>query len=96
MLRLPLEVRDLFIEWLQQHVPQRADRVLSLVRQMRGGADYRSSFGERMEGTGVYARLLHQRFELACRRLHLVQGRESLDAGRFAVPPVSGAQGSLF
>ena len=96
VLRLPLEVRDLFVEWLQQHAPQRADRVMSLVRQMRGGADYQSQFGVRMGGTGVYARLLRQRFELACRRLHLAEGRETLDANQFTVPVVTSAQGSLF
>ncbi len=96
VLRLPLEVRDLFVQWLQQHAPQRADRVMSLVRQMRGGADYQSQFGVRMGGTGVYARLLRQRFELACRRLNLVQDRETLDAAQFAVPAVTSAQGSLF
>jgi DNA repair photolyase len=69
VLRLPLEVRDLFVEWLNEHFPDRAGHVMSLVRQMRGGADYDSSFGTRMRGTGQYAALLRQRFDVATRRL---------------------------
>jgi len=101
VLRLPLEVRDLFVEWLRQFAPLRAERVMSLVRQMRDGADYQAQFHTRMGGTGVYARLLQQRFTLACQRLQL-SGRESLDAGKFAVPARAPAavpppvQGALF
>jgi len=96
VLRLPLEVRDLFVEWLRQFAPLRAERVMSLVRQMRNGADYQSQFHTRMDGTGVYARLLQQRFALACQRLRLNQERAVLDATRFAVPPAESAQGALF
>jgi DNA repair photolyase len=96
VLRLPLEVSDLFKEWLREFAPLRAERVMSLVRQMRGGADYQSDFSTRMSGTGIYARLLRQRFELACRRLELDHERETLDATRFCVPPAANAQGSLF
>ncbi|SEA85764.1 PA0069 family radical SAM protein [Variovorax sp. YR216] len=71
VLRLPLEVRDLFVEWLQEHFPLRAGHTMSLVRQMRGGADYDASFGSRMRGTGQYATLLRQRFSVAVRRLGL-------------------------
>jgi len=96
VLRLPLEVRDLFVEWLRQFAPLRAERVMSLVRQMRNGADYQSQFHTRMDGTGVYARLLQQRFALACQRLRLDRERTVLDASRFAVPPAESAQGALF
>jgi DNA repair photolyase len=96
VLRLPLEVRDLFKEWLREFAPLRAERVMSLVRQMRGGADYQADFSTRMTGTGIYARLLRQRFELACRRLRLEHGRETLDITRFRVPQAAGDQGSLF
>jgi DNA repair photolyase len=96
VLRLPLEVRDLFKEWLREFAPLRAERIMSLVRQMRDGADYRSDFATRMRGTGIYARLLQQRFTLACKRLHLAHERETLDATRFRVPDTAGAQGCLF
>jgi len=71
LLRLPLEVRDLFFEWLHAHYPLRAEHVISLIRQCRGGADSDSRFGQRMRGTGTFATLLARRFDLACRRLGL-------------------------
>lgn len=71
MLRLPREVRDLFVEWLEQHFPLRAKHVMSLVSQARGGKDYDSSFFSRMRGTGPYAQLLSQRFSKACARYGL-------------------------
>ena len=75
LLRLPYEVKDLFREWLAAHYPDRAERVMSLVRQMRGGRDYDSTFGTRMRGTGPVAELLRSRFQIACRRLGLGAGR---------------------
>jgi len=77
LLRLPLEIRELFFEWLQQHYPLRAKRVISLLRQSRGGNDYDSRFGHRMRGTGAFADLLSQRFRVCCNRLGLTRG-ESL------------------
>jgi DNA repair photolyase len=74
LLRLPLEIRELFFEWLHQHYPLRAAHVISLLRQSRGGADYDSRFGHRMRGTGTFADLLVQRFRVACKRLGLTQG----------------------
>src|SRR3546814_14165363 len=62
LLRLPLEIKDLFQEWLRAHVPNRADRVLSLMRQSRGGKLYDSAFGKRMRGEGITAELLAARF----------------------------------
>ncbi|NQD37319.1 PA0069 family radical SAM protein [Permianibacter sp. IMCC34836] len=68
-LRLPYEVKDIFREWLTEHYPQKAEHVMSLVQQSRGGKDNVAEFGERMRGTGQYAELLRQRFKLTCRKL---------------------------
>ena len=68
LLRLPHEVKILFREWLGEHYPQRAKHVMSLINQTRGGKDYDAKFGERMVGTGAYAKLLRTRFELARRK----------------------------
>ena len=75
LLRLPYEVKDLFREWLAAHYPDRAEHVMSLVQQMRGGRDYDPTFGTRMRGTGPVAELLRSRFQIACRRLGLGTGR---------------------
>jgi DNA repair photolyase len=102
LLRLPLEIRQLFEEWLAEHYPLRAEHVMSLIRQSRGGATYDTRFGHRMRGTGTFAELLAKRFEVACRR-HGVnrsenkrEHHEHLDCTRFRVPPRSGDQISLF
>lgn len=68
LLRLPLEVADLFREWLEQHMPDRAAHVMSLVQAARGGKDNEAAFGLRMSGIGAWARLLSDRFRLAARR----------------------------
>ncbi|MFZ5784482.1 MAG: PA0069 family radical SAM protein [Pseudomonadota bacterium] len=86
VLRLPLEIKDLFQEWLKEHRPDRAERVLSLIRQMRGGALYQSGFGQRMKGEGPIAQLLSARFGAAVKRLGLNLVRYRLDASRFSVP----------
>jgi len=86
VLRLPLEIKELFEEWLRQHRPDRAERVLSLIRQMRGGALYQSSFGLRMRGEGPIAELLSARFGAAVKRLGLNKIRYRLDTLRFRVP----------
>jgi DNA repair photolyase len=96
MLRLPLEINGLFREWLQTHYPLKADHVMSLVQQMRGGKDYDSRWGVRQKGTGDYATLIARRFDLACRRLGLNQKhRLRLDTGAFCVPPAPGDQLAL-
>ncbi len=87
LLRLPLEVRELFGEWLQQHYPQRAAHVMSLIQQMRGGRDDDPRFGHRMRGEGEFATLIAQRFRLAARRLGLDAERDALDTRRFQAPP---------
>lgn len=88
LIRLPLEVAPLFREWLDAHYPQRAAHIMSLIRQMRGGRDYDSTFGSRMRGSGEFAALLEKRFAIACRRLGLDRGREhvGLDTSRFHPP----------
>jgi len=86
VLRLPLEIKDLFDEWLRAHRPDRAERVLSLIRQMRGGALYQAEFGLRMRGEGPIAQLLSARFAAAVKRLGLNRVRYRLDTQRFAVP----------
>ncbi len=85
-LRLPLEIKELFEEWLRANRPDRAERILSLVRQMRGGELYKAEFGTRMKGEGPIAQLLSQRFAAAVKRLDLNRVRYRLDTMRFAVP----------
>jgi DNA repair photolyase len=88
LIRLPREVAPLFRAWLDAHYPQRAEHVMSLIRQMRGGRDYDAAFGSRMRGGGEFAALLDKRFRIACRRLGLNRGREhtGLDTTRFRAP----------
>ena len=86
VLRLPLEIKELFEEWLRQHRPDRAERVLSLVRQMRGGALYQAEFGLRMRGEGPIAQLLSARFAAAVKRLELNRVRFRLETMAFRVP----------
>jgi DNA repair photolyase len=92
VLRLPWEVNPLFQQWLQAHFPDRAQRVMNRVRDMRGGKDYDSSFASRMHGEGVWADLIRQRFEKAVKRLGLNAARGSrfklLDASQFKRPLV--------
>jgi DNA repair photolyase len=94
LLRLPLEVQTLFSEWLDAHYPARKERVLSAIRDTRGGALYRSEFGERMRGTGPVAELLANRFKVAMRRLGL-QPERTLSLRQDLFRPPS-PQGSLF
>lgn len=96
LLRLPLEIKDLFREWLEEAVPERAARVMALLREMRGGKDYDAAFGQRMRGSGPYATLLGQRFRLTCRRLGLDAPRTPLDTSQFRRPPAPGDQLGLF
>jgi DNA repair photolyase len=84
VLRLPWEVAPLFKDWLAAHFPDRAERVMARVRDMRGGKDYDSSFSARMKGEGLWADLLKQRFHKAARRLGLNQrDRGILDMSHF-------------
>lgn len=70
-IRLPYEVKALFQEWLQKHFSDRAEHVMSLIRQMRNGKEYDATFGKRMRGQGEFADLLSKRFYAACKRLQL-------------------------
>jgi DNA repair photolyase len=105
LLRLPNEVRPLFKEWLAAHQPQRADHVISLIRQSRGGRENDPRFGSRMSGSGNFVDLIGQRFELACRRLGLnseenhMASRGGLDCSLFTPPAPTretGPQPDLF
>ncbi len=96
LLRLPLEVEPLFREWLDRHHPLKADHVMSLVAQMRGGRAYDSRFGVRGRGTGPFADLLRQRFDLARRRLGYLTTREPLDTTQFVAPTRDSPQLGLF
>ena len=96
IVRLPHEIRTLFEEWLRAHVPDRADHVLSLIRQCRDGKLNQAEFGARMAGTGPYAELIRKRFVLATRRYGLDKPRPGLDATRFRVPAAPVPQLSLF
>jgi DNA repair photolyase len=95
IMRLPNELKVLFKEWLAEHYPQRAEHVMSIVRQMRGGRENDPNFGSRMSGTGNYAELMEKRFDIACKRFGLNghgAGREppELDCSRFRPPSPEG------
>lgn len=92
LLRLPLELRDLFRDWLQAHAPERAARVMAMTRETRDGKDYDARWGVRMTGEGPYAWMIGRRFEAAATRLGLGE-RTKLRADLF-VPPVRAARGA--
>src|SRR4029079_9175624 len=96
LLRLPLEVRDLFVEWLKANYPDRAEHVMKLLRQTRGGKDYDSTWGTRMKGTGPYAWTIGRRFEIACERLGLNKHKVPLSIEQFQSPKPRAEQLSLF
>ena len=96
LLRLPLEIAGLFEEWLEAHVPDRKERVLKLVRETRGGKTYDSSWGKRMKGEGVYARMLAERFAAACRKYGFNRASWPLDSSAFLRPSAERNQLSLF
>ena len=96
LLRLPLEIKDLFAEWLETDHPDRARRVMSLVRQTRGGAAYQSEFGKRMRGDGPVADLIAERFRKARKRFGLDRPSPPYDLTKFRVPPKAGDQMGLF
>ncbi len=94
MLRLPGGVADLFVEWLERWFPQRKEKVLRRLREMRGGGLDDSRFGIRMRGEGPYAAQIHDLFELSLRRSGLARRPASLDSSAFRRP--GGTQGDLF
>ena len=90
LLRLPLEVRDLFREWLIENYPDRYRHVFKLIRDTRGGKDYDSAWGKRMKGSGPYAWMIGRRFEVACEKLRLNARKFTLTTEHFRHPnPVS-------
>ncbi|MBO6807513.1 PA0069 family radical SAM protein [Thalassospira sp.] len=95
VLRLPLEIADLFEEWLDAHYPDRKAKVMSLIRQMRDGETYQSEFGTRMRGTGPIADLIAKRFDAARKKHGLVNRSLNLDCSGFKRPSANG-QMSLF
>jgi DNA repair photolyase len=95
LLRLPHELKDLFRQWLDQHFPDRAEHVMSLIRAARGGRENDPRFGARMIGTGAWAQLLRDRFALACKRHGLATGRMRSLATEHFRPPARGGQMSL-
>ena len=92
LLRLPLEIKDLFREWLASEVPERAKRVISLLQSMHAGKDYRAEFGLRQTGSGPYAAQIGQRFRLALQRLGMNQRRLRLRTDLFQRPVPIGGQ----
>ena len=88
MLRLPYELKDLMREWLQQHFPERAEHVMSLVRQIRGGKENDPRFGSRMHGEGNFAELIRQRFQIATREIRPL-ARPRNGSGYIALRPAA-------
>jgi DNA repair photolyase len=97
LIRLQHELKQLFREWLDVHMPQRAAHVMSLIQQMRGGRDNDARFGSRMRGEGVFADLIRQRFDRACRQHGFSRSRDlQLDTSQFTPPREPSPQGELF
>ena len=97
LLRLPLEIKDLFVEWLNAHAPLKAEHVMNLVKDIHGGQIYRAEFGQRMTGSGAYADLIRQRVQMAAKRFNLNDRyRFDVDCTQFKVPKKPSPQGDLF
>ena len=96
LLRLPLEIRDLFSEWLKENFPDRHDHVFKLVRDTRGGKDYDSNWGKRMTGSGPVAWMIGRRFELACERLGFNTSKRKVTTEHFRPPRPASDQLALF
>lgn len=95
LLRLPHEVKDLFTQWLGAHAPLKAQHIMNRILDARGGKAYDARFHTRMRGTGVFAELLRQRFQLAYKRLGF-GGLPEIDAEAFRLPEKAGTQLRLF
>jgi DNA repair photolyase len=96
LLRLPLEVRDLFREWLMTNFPDRYRHVFKLIRDMRGGKDYDSTFGQRQTGTGPIAWMIGRRFEVACEKLGFNASKHKITTEHFRPPRPGAKQLDLF
>ena len=95
VLRLPLEVRDLFVEWLEEHFPDRAPRVMRYVRELHGGKDYDPQWAKRLVGEGVYADLIRRRFQRAIAQHGLDAERSELKTNLFQIPAAETPQFSF-
>ena len=95
LLRLPLELKELFREWLATEFPDRASRVINLLRSMHGGQDYVAAFGHRQRGAGPYADQIALRFRMAAKRLGLNERHLKLRTDLFQRPVAKGGQLSL-
>jgi DNA repair photolyase len=95
MLRLPFEVKGIFKDWLEKEFPDRYAKVMSNIKDVRGGRETSSQFGERMTGSGPVAWTIGRRFQLTCQRLGLNINRVKLRQDLFARPPQVGEQLSL-
>jgi DNA repair photolyase len=96
LLRLPLEIRDLFSEWLKENFPDRHNHVFKLVRDTRGGKDYDSTWGKRMTGSGPVAWMIGRRFEVACERLGFNTAKRKVTTKHFRPPRPAAEQLALF
>ena len=95
LLRLPLEIADLFKDWLAEYAPNKAAKVMNLMRGAHGGKAYDAGFGRRQTGSGPFAEMLAKRYRLACKRLGLNERNHRLDTSQFRPPPATGDQLSL-
>ncbi len=95
MLRLPHEVKTLFREWLAQHEPQKIARVFNVIRDLRAGKENDPGYFSRMKGDGVFAKLIHDRFHITCKRLGLNNHRQQLNTALFKRPVLPGMQQTL-
>ena len=96
MLRLPYAVAPIFLAWLKEHRPLAAERIESLIREVRGGKLYISEFGTRMRGSGAYAEGIEKTFDVFVHKLGLDQPFPELDASQFRPPQMAGGQMRLF
>src|SRR5690606_17276804 len=96
IVRLPLEIKDLFHEWLKTHEPLKAERVMNAIRDLRGGRENNPQFFGRMRGQGPFAALIRRRFENTCRRRGLNRRRLILRTDLFRPPREEGPQLGLF
>jgi len=96
LLRLPHQLKDLFLDWLTEYYPDRRHKVLHLLEQCHDGQLYKSEFGTRQSGTGIYARMISQRFSLACQQHGILHMREALLRKDLFIPPQQRQQIGLF
>ncbi len=96
MLRLPLSVEPVFVDWLENHMPDAQEKILGRMRALRGGKLYDSDFRQRMKGSGIWAQQIEALFKLHLKKSGLKSGTPQLDCGRFSVPELDDGQGRLF